>query len=371
MKRQTFLLGSAATLAAVPLLRRPAWAAQATQTLRSAAAAKGIIYGSNVRDLGVLTQDNAFIDLTVDQCALIEAGHTFQWFQLRPSPTTFDFSKADAFVDFAQNHHLLVGECHLMWHHSTAKWLPGYLTSSNWREVLTNHIRTVVGRYAGRINYWVVVNEAIQLKDGRPDGLRDTLWTRLGGQDAIDLAFRTAAAADPKAQLVYNDYGVEEDSPQSPEKRKVLLTMVQGMKSRGVPIHAVGIQAHLNGAKDFAGEGLGPFIDTLGAMGVKVFVTELDAGDDTLPGDPATRDAAMARVYKNFLDTVLPHKNVTTVVTWSLCDKYFWRNDWDPNGRGHRADGQPDRGMPFGSNLEPTPIYQAMIDAFNAAPKRP
>ena len=29
-----------------------------------------------------------------------------------------------------------------------------------------------------------------------------------------------------------------------------------------------------------------------------------------------------------------------------------------------------DRGVPFGSNLEPTPIYQAMLDAFNAAPKR-
>ncbi len=369
MKRQAFLAGTAAAIAAGPFLRRSAFA-DASQTLKAAAAAKGIIYGSNVRDLGVLTQDPAFVELTTNQCALIEAGHTFQWYQLRPSPTSFNFSQADAFVDFARSHGLLVGECHLMWHHSTAKWLPGYLNASNWRDVLTNHVKTVVGRYAGRIYYWVVVNEAIQLKDGRPDGLRDTLWTSLGGQDAIDLAFRTAAAADPKAQLVYNDYGVEEDSAQAPEKRKVLLSMVQGMKSRGVPIHAVGIQAHLNGSKDFEGAGLGGFIDSLGALGVKVFVTELDAGDDTLPGDAGTRDQKMAQVYKAFLDTVLPHKNVTAIVNWSLSDKYFWRNDWQPNGRGHRSDGQPDRGVPFGSNLEPTPIYQTMLEAFNAAPKR-
>ena len=369
MKRQSFLLGSAAALAAAPYLRRAAFADTA-QTLKAAAAAKGIVYGSNVRDLGVLTQDPSFVDLTVNQCALIEAGHTFQWYQLRPSPTSFNFSQADAFVDFAQNHHLLVGECHLIWHHSTAKWLPGYLTASNWRDVMTNHIKTVVGRYAGRMYYWVVVNESIQLKDGRPDGLRDTIWTRLGGQDAIDLAFRTAAEADPKAQLVYNDYGVEDDSAQSPEKRKVLLNMVQGMKSRGVPIHAVGIQGHLNGAREYRGAGLGPFIDSLGQMGVKVFVTELDTGDDTLQGDPGSRDGTMAKVYSSFLNTVLAHKNVTTVVSWSLSDKYFWRNNWQPNGQGHRSDGQPDRGVPFGSNLEPTAIQQAMLAAFNAAPKR-
>lgn len=370
MKRQSFIVGTAAALTSAPLLAQLACADAAPQTLKAAASAKGIVFGANYRDVDLLTSDTAFAQLTVDQCALIESGRSFQWAQLRPSPTSFSFDKADAFVDWGQSHALKIAECHLVWHRSYPKWLPGYLNPSNWRDVLTNHIRTVVSRYAGKMYYWVVVNEAIQIKDGRPDGLRTSFWIQNGGQEVIDLAFRTAAQADPKAQLVYNDYGVEQDSPNSEQKRKVLYNMVQGMKSRGVPIHAVGIQAHLDGAKDYKGAGLGKFIDDLGALGLKVFVTELDTGDDELPSDENGRDTTMAKVYRAFLDTVLPHKNVTTIVQWSLADKYFWRNDWSPNGRGHRPDGEPDRGLPFGSNLEPTPIFYSMIDAFTAAPSR-
>ena len=369
MKRKSFILGSAAATASLPLLSRLSRAD--VETLKAAAAAKGIVFGANYRDVNLLADNPDLAKLTMDQCALIESGHSFQWYQLRPSPTTFKWDKADAFVNWGQSHGLKIAECHLLWHKSFAHWLPGYLNSSNWRDVLTNHIQTVVGRYAGKIYYWVVVNESIQIKDGRPDGLRNSIWIQQGGQDVIDLAFRTAGAADPKALLVYNDYGVEEDSPNNAQKRKVLYNMVQGMLQRGVPIHAVGIQGHLNGARDFQGAGLHGFIDDLGKLGLKVFVTELDTGDDQLPADENQRDTQMARVYKAFLDTILAHKNVNTIVQWSLADKYFWRNDWGSGkGRSHRSDGLPDRGLPFGNNLEPTPIFNAMLESFQAAPAR-
>jgi endo-1,4-beta-xylanase len=370
MRRHSFILGSAAALASAPLLERLAARAAAVQSLKTVAASKGIVFGSNVRDVDLLTADPAFASLTADQCAVVEGGHSFQWAQLRPSPTTFNFAKADELASWAQDHSMKLCECHLMWHHSFPKWLPGYLNSSNWRDLLSNHIKTVCSRYAGKMYYWVVVNEAVQLKDGRPDGLRNKLWTAVGGQDAIDLAFTTAGAADPKAQLVYNDYGLEQDDPNNIEKRKVVLKMVQGMKSRGVPIHAVGLESHLNGGQDFQGAGLGQFIDDLGSMGVKTFVTELDTGDEQLPSDAAARDATMATLYKKFLETILPHKSVTTIVLWSLSDKYFWRNGWTDNAKGKRSDGLPQRGMPFGTSLEPTAIYNAMLEAFQAAPTR-
>lgn len=370
MKRHSFILGSAAALASAPFLERLAARAAGMQSLKTIAASKGIMFGSNVRDVDLLTADSAFAALTASQCSLIEAGHSFQWAQLRPSPTTFNFAKADELVSWADSHGLKPCECHLMWHHSFPKWLPSYLTSDNWRDLLTKHIQAVVSRYAGKMYYWVVVNEAIQLKDGRPDGLRNKLWTAVGGQDAIDLAFRTAGAADPKAQLVYNDYGLEQEEPNNVEKRKVVLKMVEGMKSRGVPIHAVGLESHMDGGQQYRGTGLGQFIADLGSMGVKVFITELDTGDEQLPSDATVRDNTMAGVYKTFLETVLAHKNVTTVVMWSLCDKYFWRNGWTENGKGKRSDGLPERGMPFGTDLGPTPIYNAILEAFQTAPTR-
>jgi endo-1,4-beta-xylanase len=368
MKRQSFILGSAAAMAAGPLLSRLAWAD--AETLRAAAAAKGIVYGSNYRDIDLLTANPDLAELTVKQCALIESGRSFQWLATRPSPTTFDFAKADAFVNWGTSRGLKIAECHLLWHRGQPKWLAGYLNSSNWRDLLANHVHTVVSRYAGKIHYWVVVNEAIQIKDGRSDGLRNSDWIQLGGQEVIDLAFRTAGTADPKAQLIYNDYSIEADTPNNEQKRKVLLAMIAGMKERGVPIHGVGIQAHLNGSRDFQGAGLGNFIEDIGKMGLKVYVTELDTGDDQLPSDENGRDVTMAKIYKTFLDIVLAHKNVDTVVQWSLTDKYFWRNDWRPDGPGHRPDGRADRGVPFGTNMEPTPIFNAILDAFHSAPAR-
>lgn len=55
--------------------------------------------------------------------------------------------------------------------------------------MMLNHIKTVVGRYAGKIHFWTVVNEAVEPSDGRSDGLRNTPWLRLLGPDYIDMAF--------------------------------------------------------------------------------------------------------------------------------------------------------------------------------------
>ena len=366
MNRQSFLLTSASALAGLPIFGGPALAG--VTSLGAAAAAKGAVYGTNIEG-DLINSAPELVCLMTDQCRLAINGIAFEWRALRPTPTTFDFTKADAFAAWTQRVGLQLGECHLMWHRGQAAWQHGFVNAANWRNVLVDHISTVVSRYAGKMDYWVVVNEAIRLKDGRPDGLRDQAWTQLGGQEAIDLAFRTAAAADPTAQLVYNDDDLEEGTPSTIAKRKVLLDMVRGMRSRGVPIHAVGMQGHLVGNRPFKGVGLGAFIDDLNAAGVKVFVTELDADDGGLPADDS-RDTTIADVYKNFLDIVLARKNVTRVVQWSLAEKYYWRNGWVPDGKGMRRDRQPNRGLPFGSVLEPTPIYQAVLLAFESAPNR-
>src|SRR5215472_7439616 len=85
-------------------------------------------------------------------------------------------------------------------------WFGGTVTKENARQILTEHIRTVAGRYARRLHSWDVVNEAIDAKSDRPDGLRKSPWFDLIGPDYIDIAFRTAREADSKALLTYNDY---------------------------------------------------------------------------------------------------------------------------------------------------------------------
>ncbi len=88
-----------------------------------------------------------------------------------------------------------------MWHSAMPGWFGKVANKQNARELLVNHIHTVVGHLKGRIDTWDVVNEAIDPMDGRADGLRKSPWLELIGPEYIELAFRAAAEADPRRSL--------------------------------------------------------------------------------------------------------------------------------------------------------------------------
>ena len=126
------------------------------------------------------------------------------------------------------------------------------------------------------------MNEAIDVKSGRADGLRDSPWLQLAGPGYIELAFRTARQADATALLTYNDYGIELDTPEQIDKRGQVMMLVRRLKARGAPIDAVGVQSHL-AAGDAPGAGLQHFVRELREMGLQVFITELDVNDRNWP----------------------------------------------------------------------------------------
>jgi endo-1,4-beta-xylanase len=362
MKRQAFIAG----VAAAPFLAKCALADPTT--LKSAAASAGILYGANVRDLALIQKYPELASLMIQQCAIVESGRDFQMARTQPHSQAFDFSTTDAWMSWVASNGLKSAACHLVWHQA----LPGWLKrdSQNMHDVMTNHVSTLVGRYAGKMYSWVVVNEAIKISDGRSDGLRDNVWLQNIGPGYIDDAFRAAAAADPHAILLYNDGGFEyDDLPSASAHRTAILNLLRGMLSRGVPIHALGVESHL-GSKSigFSAPGFASFLNEVSSMGLKIFLSELDIADGHYADmDDMTRDATTAKEYSGYFSTALANKNVTTVINWSLADKYSWLNKWDPD---KASGGKVLRGLPFGFNLEPTPIFNTMVDAFHKAPKR-
>jgi endo-1,4-beta-xylanase len=232
------------------------------------------------------------------------------------------------------------------------------VTADNANRILTEHIRTVAGHFAGKLHSWDVVNEAIEPKDGRPDGLRKSPWLELAGPGYIEIAFRTARQADPKVLLTYNDYGIELDTPDQTIKREQVLELVRRLRKRLVPIDAVGVQSHLTAGDETPGEGLRDFVRKLRAMDMQVFITELDISDHKLQGTVAERDAAVAKLYGDYLRMMLAEPNVTAVLTWGITDKYTWLNHEHA-----RSDGQPQRPLPFDAEYRPVPAFYAMRDA--------
>ena len=333
-------------------------------SLKKRAASRGIIYGVAIRH-DHLKQDARLAAAVANECAMLVPEWALKWSvsqkPLRPNPDSFDFSAADEMLKFAKTHGMLFRGHTLVWHESLPKWFGDRVNQQNAKQILEKHIKTVVGRYAGKIHSWDVVNEAIEPSDGRSDGLRKTPWLELLGTDYIDYSFRLAAAADPNAMLVYNDYGLDYDTTKHEAKRAAVLQLLEGLKSRGTPIHALGIQAHLDGAAaDFNPKKLRKFLRNVANLGLKIMITELDVTDKKLPLDTTIRDRIIAKAYEDYLSVVLEEKAVIAVLTWGLSDKYTWLSEFQP-----REDKAPVRPLLLDAGMNRKLAWNAVARAFD------
>jgi endo-1,4-beta-xylanase len=180
-------------------------------------------------------------------------------------------------------------------------------------EVLREHITTVVGRYKGRIVAWDVVNEAVE-QNGE---LRDTVWLRVIGPEYIELAFRWAHEADPDALLFYNDYSAETMN----RKSNAVYALVQDLLEKGVPIHGVGFQMHveLGGAPSL--RAVQRNMERLGALGLEVQITEMDV---RLRDTKAQTLERQAEIYGDTLQLCLDEPSCTAFVMWGFADCHSW-----------------------------------------------
>jgi endo-1,4-beta-xylanase len=200
----------------------------------------------------------------------------------------------------------------------------------------------VVSRYKGRIYAWDVVNEAVA--DGDSDDtskiLRNSPWYRICGDEFIAKAFEYAHAADPQAQLFYNDYNTER-----PQKRERVYRLLKRLVAAGVPITGVGIQAHWSIYEPSAAE-LRTTIDRFSGLGLKVQITELDISVYPWEKERRTRrpnesDAytpelqdRQARQYKDVFSVFRSYKGVINGVTfWNVSDKNTWLDNYPVPGR--------------------------------------
>ena len=292
-------------LAAILAIATPANAAPPPATLKQAYA-DAFLLGTAVNDEIVSGRDARAQALAVRHFNAATAENVMKAEVLHPEPGVWDFSAADAFVDFGRKHDMFVIGHTLVWHNQTPAWFfegpdgePADVGTM--RERMREYIRVVAGRYAGKVQAWDVVNEGM----GEDGQYRDTLWTRAYGGDGDALvrdAFRFASEAAPDAELYYNDFNAWR-----PEKRDGIVRMVQMLQEAGIRIDGVGIQGHW-GLNYPSREHIEAAIDAYAALGVKVMVTELDV--DVLPltkegqiiGQGMTHPQFQLPEFKRFLD---------------------------------------------------------------------
>ena len=339
------MLTGAASLAAFP-------ASAQESGLKAIAASRGILFGTAAATYEF--KDADFVAALKRDAAIITPEYEMKRNVMEKRAGQLDFTATDTLFQFARANGMAMRAHPLIWHVSNPAWLEERLAQSRDERLLTAYVAALAGRYRGQLHSLDVVNEALA-QDG--SGFRQTLWLKAFGPRYIDMAFDAARAADPNALLVYNDFGCEN----RPLLRAPTLKLLDGMLARGVPVGALGMQAHLSAFGPRVDQrGLRDFLAAVSSRGLSIIISELDVDDEGGPPDFAARDQAVADEASRFLEVALDNPAIRTVITWSLSDRYL---DPPTNPMLKQANWQARR-VPYDRQIRKKPLWGALARAF-------
>lgn len=331
--------------------------------LIGAALSVSIIKQQDPKLVALINKD--FNSITPENCQ--------KWGEIRNEDGSWKWQDSDAIVDFAGKNKLhMVGHT-LGWHsqipESVFKNKDGsYISKDALAKKQQEHITTLVDRYKGKIHAWDVVNEAV----GDDNKMRDSHWYKIMGDDFLVNAFNLAHETDPKAHLMYNDYNNERK-----DKRQATVDMIKRLQKRSVPIHGLGMQAHIG-----LGTNMQDFEDSIlaySALGLKVHLTELDIDvlpsvwnlpvaeistrfeykperDPYIKGLPKEIDEQLAKAYESLFKILIKHKEkIERVTFWGVSDDASWLNGFPIPGRTNYP-------LLFDRKQEPKSAYFRLLD---------
>ncbi len=284
---------------------------------------------------------------------------------IHPKEDIYSWIGTDAILDFAEEHGMKVRGHGLVYEKVMPDWF--FVDENGNRaskqlvmERLEKHIKTIVGRYKGRIHSYDVVNEIFGHEDWDTRNI-----SAICGVEYVPLVYKWAHEADPDAILILND-----NYHDIPKKRLNIFNYVKKWIAEGAPIHGIGFQDHL-----FLDTSLEAVEETLKLFSTipnfKIYVTELDICaykfDDRLSVYPdymvdeilelsAKKYAALFDLYRKYSD------HIETIGFWNPCDKRTWLDEWYVCGRKHYP-------LPFGYDGEPRKSFWSIIDVDKKLPR--
>lgn len=335
----------------------------------------------------VMGEEPKALELAAKQFSATTPENCLKWAEVHPEADQYNFDPVDKYVEFGEKHDMFIVGHTLCWHNQTNPWafegVDGKpLDRATALKRLEDHINTVVGRYKGRINGWDVVNEAVLDNGELRTGLVRTQfgpgepWHTAIGDDYIEQAFRFAHAADPDAELYYNDF-----NEWYPAKIATISKLVTDLKAKGVRIDGIGLQGHWG--MDYPSlDEIDHMLTEYGKLDVKLCVTELDinviprfTGQGTgaevtqtfIPGTadgssvnpypnglPKEKADELAKRYSDIFKLFVKHKDsIARVTFWGVHDGHSWLNDRPP--------GRKNYPLLFDREYQPKPAFFAVV----------
>jgi endo-1,4-beta-xylanase len=308
--------------------------------------------GTAISNRTLQERDEAMLGLIAKEFNAVTPENCMKWGQVHPATDRWEWELPDRLVEFGVGHNMFILGHTLVWHSQTARDLflspaGGAISRDALLQRMEQHIRTLVGRYKGKVSAWDVVNESVD----EDKGWRKSPWYNIIGPEFMEKGFHWAHEVDPKAQLLYNDYNMH-----NPIKADFVAAFVRDYKKRGVPIHGVGMQEHVG--LDYPGiEEQEASILKFANAGVRVHITELDV--DVLPrkgqsntaevstrqeyadalnpwprGLPEEVEKLLTKRYEDLFRLFLKHRDkIDRITTWGTSDDESWKNNFPISGR--------------------------------------
>jgi endo-1,4-beta-xylanase len=298
-------------------------------------------------DMAALDSDTTYRDRVAREFSAVTAENVMKWETLEPTRGQYNWGPADELVEFARRNGQKIHGHTLLWHNQLPGWLTsgvadGSIDSAELRDIVRDHIRTVVRHFAGKVWHWDVVNEAFT--DGDNPVLRDTIFRTNLGPDYIAQALRWAHEADPRVKLYLNDYAIDGINPKS----TAYYNYAKQLRAQRVPLDGMGFQGHLDLQYPIpidAAANLARF----DKLGLETAFTEVDVRY-FLPAS-TYNTAGQVGSFTVLLQACLLTPRCVMFTLWGFTDKYSWVPGFF-EGQGEAT--------PLDVNFQPKPAYTAL-----------
>lgn len=282
-------------------------------------------------DVGRLLSHTPYRTVAETHFNSFTAENSMKMSALRPDASSFYWDEADTLAAFCKQLGARLHGHTLVWHNQNPDWVENFQgTPEQWAAMLKKHIQTVVARYKGTATTWDVVNEAFDDNGG----LRPTIWRQHLGDDYIAQCFQWAREADPTAQLLYNDYNVEENGA----KLQAVLLMLDDFQKRGIPIDGIGFQMHILDTYPPL-PSIHAAVQAVQQRGVLIHFSELDVSLNFAKTATALTEGMKQRQRQRVEDIVslyrtIPAAQQVGITLWGIADtdswipNFFSRLDW-------------------------------------------
>ena len=327
---------------------RPTGPVDPNATLQAAGKADGLMIGTALK-FGAAREaieDRQFSGVTAE--------NQFLWSSVHPAADRFDFTGSDRVVNWAQAHHKDLTATHFVWDPPGLKfvlpqWVRDIDDPAQLRAAMRDHLTKLHDRYAGKIDRWNVVNEALAA-DGTLE--TDNHFFQVLGPGYVAEAFRMAAEIWPEAKLVLNENLTE----YLPSRADGLVKLVKQLIAAHVRVDRVGLQTHL-----FLGEPNFALaqrtMERITALGVPVDITELDIPLTDVSKTKHITLQTQADWGRRIVEACLAVPTCESITFWGFDDGDTWLTDFIEPGT---------KPLLYDEHLKPKPFYRSVLAALEA-----